>query len=245
MSGSFDDTRKEIGEGKQAKVYFWNGFAFKLYNSTYPVEWIDNEIRIQNEVNKTSLPTVKYYKTDNPHITRMDYIDGITLGERMLKEKYKQGIEDLIQLQKQVHSIENINISNLKITFKNELQDLDFDKEKKKIALQYLYNIEEKHNLCHLDFHLLNIMYSFGKYYIIDWVNARLGNPIYDYARTYIILYEIAYRLSQKYLSLLKKDKTIDMKDIDKAIYIMAILRTRESKSEKVQQLIDSMTPRI
>lgn len=88
----FDNTKREIGAGKQAKVYYWNGYAYKIYDSTYPPNWIAYEIQIQNEINKTSLPTVKYYKTDNPHITMMDYIDGITLGDRMIKEKYKQGI---------------------------------------------------------------------------------------------------------------------------------------------------------
>lgn len=237
----FDSTKREIGVGKQAKVYYWNGFAYKIYDFAYPTNWIDYEIQIQNEINKTSLSTVKYYKTDNPRITKMDYIDGITLGDRMIKEKYKQGIEDLILLQNQVHLVENINIPNIKITYENEIKCLDLEIEKKKIALHFLSDIEEKHNLCHLDFHMLNVMYSYEKYYIIDWINAKLGNPIFDYARTYVILYEVAYRLSQKYLTLLKKDKKIDIKDINKAIYIMAILRTKESNSEKLNQLIQHM----
>lgn len=235
----FDGSQKEIGRGSQAIVYYKDGFAYKVYNHDYPPEWIDYEILLQNEINKTCLRAVKYYKTDDPYITRMDFIDGITLGDRMRNEKYKRGIEDLIALQKQVNAIKDINLHSLKSFFENDIKNLLVEEDVKGRALNYLNEIEDKNNVCHLDFHLLNIMYSKEQYYIIDWINARLGNPIYDYARTYVILYEFAYRLSQKYLSLILKDKMMDTRDINKAIYVMTLLRIKESGNIKLQELLN------
>lgn len=236
---SFVSERKEIGKGKQATVYLWNDFAYKVFSDTYPKEWINYEIQIQNQVCKTLLPIVKYYKTDYPNIIKMDYIAGITLGEKMIKEKYKFGIEDLLFLQKQIHLIKNIDIPKLKSSLEAEILNLNCAQKYKEKAINYFSEIEEITTLCHLDFHPLNIMCSNEKYYIIDWINAKLCNPLFDYARTYVILFEFAYRLSQKYLSLLKKDKNINTPQLEMAIYIMALLRTKETDSEKVKKLLE------
>jgi len=52
---------------------------------------------------------------------------------------------------------------------------------------------------------------------------------------------EFAYSLSRKYISHIKKDKEIDTTDLSKAIYVMAVLRLKESSSEKTLELIQSL----
>lgn len=37
---TFDGTQKEIGKGAQAKVLSYQGFAYKVYEESYPAEWI-------------------------------------------------------------------------------------------------------------------------------------------------------------------------------------------------------------
>jgi len=171
----FDGSQKEVGKGAQATVYYYNGFAYKVYKNNYPKQWIHYELINQEEINKTDLPTVKYYKTEEPNITKMDFIDGVTLADRMRDDKYKNGIEDLIRLQKEVNSVTKVKLPTLKAFAVNDINKLQIEKEKKDRALRYLEEIEEKHNLLHLDFHFLNIMFTGEKYYIIDWINARLG----------------------------------------------------------------------
>ena len=43
MNTIFDGTQKEIGKGAQAKVVFYHGYAYKIYDKSYPTEWIDFE----------------------------------------------------------------------------------------------------------------------------------------------------------------------------------------------------------
>lgn len=237
----FDGSQKEIGRGAQAVVFSYKGFAYKVYNSEYPKEWIRGELLIQGEINKTSLPVAKYYETDEPNIIKMDLIHGITLNDRMQKKKYENGVEDIISLQKEVHRFTEINLPAFKTCAANDILELQLEQEKKNRALKFLEDIPEKKNLLHLDFHFLNIMYADAQYYIIDWVNARIGHPIYDYARTYVIMNEVAYHLSQKYLSLIVEDRCIDTSDLKKAIYVMALLRIRENFNDKTLELIKSM----
>ncbi len=84
-------------------------------------------------------------------------------------------------------------------------------------------------------------MYAEGEYYIIDWINARNGNPIYDFARSYVILHEYAYRLSKKFLKRVKNQQGFLESAFLKAVYVMAVHRLSEQKSDKVLQLIENM----
>ena len=64
---TFDGSQKEIGKGAQAKVLSYQGFAYKVYEESYPAEWISFEKKQQQAVNKAGLSSVKYYDTDNPY----------------------------------------------------------------------------------------------------------------------------------------------------------------------------------
>lgn len=237
----FDGTQRQIGKGAQAIVYYYKGFAYKVYNDEYPAEWIHGEILIQTEISKTHLPVVKYYKTEDPHITKMDFIDGITLADRIRNEKYKNGVADIIKLQKEVNTITDVKLPTLKSCAIHDIQHMQIEQKQKDTAYTYLEDIQEKSNLLHLDFHFENIMFSDGKYYIIDWIDARLGNPVYDYAKSYVLMNEFIFRISKKYLSLITKDKDIDTTDLKKAMYVMALLRIRQNSSERTLALIQSI----
>ena len=238
----FDNEKKKIGTGKQASVFLWDGFAYKVFADDYPKDWIKYEIKIQNVISETGLPVVRYYPIEDQPVIKMDYIDGITLGDRIKIEKYKSGAEDFINLHKKIHLINGINIPGLKQSFQSDIEKADFEDKQKLTAIRYLSEIEDIPALCHLDYHPLNIMYSTEeRYYIIDWVDAKLGNPIFDYAKTYVLLYQYASsRTSQKYLTLLKKDSDINLKDFEKAVYINALLRKKVDgyNSDKLEYLL-------
>lgn len=242
MEQAFHTEKTLIGQGKMAKVYLWNGFAYKCFNSDYPNDWIDYEIRIQNTISKTGLPTVNYYDSEIPHSIKMDFIDGTTLGERIRKEKYKGGLEDLLLLFSQIHKIKDIDFPSLNPFLTREINKLNIDDSMKQLAAGYICDIKDEKTLCHLDYHFLNLMYSHDRYYIIDWINSKIGNPIYDYARTYVILYEFANRFSKKYLNTIKEQNKFNQSDFKKAIYVMALHRLSEYDSEKVKKLISEIS---
>lgn len=231
---------KLIGEGFQAKIYYYEGYAYKVFNEDYPIESINYEFNMQNEINKTNLNVVKYYKTDDDHMLKMDFIDGITISEKLRSAKgFKNGLIDIINIQKEIHKVENLNLPKVNSCYKDQINKCTVNEDYKIRAINYLDSIEEKNNLCHLDIHPLNIMYSKGEYVIIDWPNAKCGNPIHDFARTYVVLYEHAYRLSITYLSLLKKDSEIDNNELSKAIFIAALFRYNDFKNEKLIKVLE------
>lgn len=239
MEHIFEQERVLVGQGKMAKVYYWNGFAYKCFESNYPEDWITYEIKIQNVLSQLKLPTVKYYTSEIPHSIKMDFINGITIADRVVKEKYKNGIEDLLSVQFKIHEYVDVDLPRLKPYLIKYLNQYDETQTQKELAIQYIMEIEDKNVLCHLDYHFLNLMFAKDEYYIIDWINAKLGNPIYDFARTYVILYQYANRASKKYLTMVKKLKSFSILELQKAIYVMAVHRLTEECDDKVRQLID------
>lgn len=224
------EEKKLIGQGRTANVYLYNGEAYKEYAEDHPVEWIKYEVGIQNEVaKKTNLPVFEYTFTSNPHVIKMPYINGCELTYRMRKEKYKNGVEDLVNLQMEIYKYSKLDIPSAFEVYAARINKSKLEDDIKQKALKSLSMIEVKEVLCHLDFHFSNIMYDGNKYYIIDWTNAKLGNPIMDIARTYIIIRQYAFRLSGKYLKLIAKKMKIKIEEIKKAIPLMAALRLLET----------------
>ncbi len=233
-----------IGKGKQATVVTDGVFAYKVFNEHYPLDWIQYEYTIQNEINRTQLPIIKYHGIVDTNCIKMDYIKGDTLGTLLQTSKLKNGVEVLIDLQKQIHSYHGLNLPSFKQDAINQIDHIEIANEYKELFKLILNRIDDKDTLLHLDFHFLNIMFD-KQYTIIDWVNAKLGHPIYDYARSYVIMNEYVYRLGSKYKTLISKDKTIDTCYLDEAIYVMCILRLREERSQRTLNLIDDLYQKL
>lgn len=231
-----------IGEGKMAKVYLCDGFAYKCFRKDYPRDWIEYEKSVQDKICKTDLPVVHYYDSEYPNSIKMDYIDGVTLVDRM-RAKYPDGITDMISNFPQIHRIKGLDLPRLKSYVADEINKLaDSDALIKENALSLLDELPDGDCLCHCDYHFLNLMYSREKYYIIDWISAKCGNPLFDCARTYVIAYEFAYRLSPKVRKGLINLYDFDEGEFDKAVYTMAVHRLTEYDDRKVRELISGIT---
>jgi len=228
MKNDFVAERKEIGKGRQTTVYEWRGFAYKVFCDDGSRARIDYEIRVQNELLKTSLPVIKFYPSEFDGTIKMDYINGITLGDKILKQHYQSGVEDLLYLQEQIHCVKGLHLPAVKDLIMRKIIMSNACPEEKNKMERCLSEIENGESLCHLDFHPYNVIEKSGRFFIIDWANAGNGNPIYDYVRTYIILDEHDHSFSHRYREQLKQESEIDNDQFEKALYLMTFLRGQE-----------------
>ena len=90
-----------------------------------------------------------------------------------------------------------------------------------------------------MDYHFLNTLKKDNSIYIIDWIDARNGKAILDYARTYVIIYEYAKGFKHKYLKEMLKRYNEDI--FEKAIYVNAINRIKEHDSKRVRELLNAI----
>ncbi len=96
-----------------------------------------------------------------------------------------------------------------------------------------------KNCICHLDMHFLNVMIPSDaelladkiKYTIIDWMNARLASPVFDYARTYVIFDEFAKEAVDFYKAAVWPDIQalgISEEDFFDTVKVCTVLRSKE-----------------
>ena len=231
-----------IGKGAQAEVFLYKGFAYKVYKDTYPAEWISFEKKQQREVNKAGLSPVRYYDTDDPHIIRMDYIDGDML-EKIVNDcaagKGVDEIEDVPDGFRMLSSafkfVHKADIRDLDIPRFTETASMGLSKEKGEKIIPVIERLSAKTDecLCHLDMHFLNIMIPKDKsgFKIIDWMNARIAPPVFDYARTYVVLKEVSEEVLNLYeVTVLPdlKDLRVSDSDFSDAVEVCSIVRARE-----------------
>lgn len=231
-----------IARGKTASVYLKDNVAYKCFPDSWPEAWIDHEIDIHQIIQShTNIEMPAYQKTACPRMIRMSYIEGIELTERIRVHKYKEGLNDLIDLQLMVQSHTGVPLPDLHASLERHLMAYEIDQSLEAKALESLSRIDKGHALCHLDFHFSNILYAQGRYVIIDWANAKSGNPILDVARTYVILRQYAFRLSGPYLKTITKRMGIPLHALDDAIVVMAIHRLAETDAVDARQRLHDL----
>ena len=238
LFSDFLKERAHIGDGANAKVYAWRGFAYKCFRDGYDKNWLAHERRVQAVIEAAGLPAAKYYDSEFENTIKMELIDGVSLADRMRKQRYKGWLNDMLELFNDIHTRENLPLSPLKPALKASVMRANIDNTLIDAAISYIDDIPDANTLCHLDYHFLNIMYADGRYRVIDWVNAKIGNPIFDFARTYVIMNEFAYRLSGVFLRAAKARFAED--DLRKAVFVMAADRLAEFDKPQTRKLLDT-----
>ena len=233
MDNFFDGSQELIGKGAQADVYKYQGYAYKVFKQEYPTEWIAFEKKQQSEANRLGLSSIKYYDTEDPKIVKMDLVEGITL-EKKLKGAIDEGLAILAEMQRKVHqaSAEGTDIPKLSDCLTPGLLD-----KEKAVVLPLIENLSGKFDscVCHLDLHFLNILIPDDgtEPKLVDWINARIAPPVFDYARSEVIIHEYAPELIPMYRKAMASDMEalgITEDDYAAAIAVCSILRAGEKR---------------
>lgn len=142
----------------------------------------------------------------------------------------------------EIHKVKGINLPALNPYMKERIATVNIEDAVKERAYRLMEEIPDGNTLCHFDYHFLNVMYCADGYKIIDWISAKVGNPIYDYARTYVISYEFAYRLSTKIYGMCIEQGGFDENEFRKAAYVAAVHRLSECDYNKVRELLEKLS---
>ncbi|MCR5803221.1 MAG: aminoglycoside phosphotransferase family protein [Clostridia bacterium] len=229
----FDGSQKIIGRGAQADVIEYYEYAYKLYKNTYPSEWIAFEKDQQKAVNMAGLSPIRYYDTDDDHMIKMDLIRGVMLETKM-KEGFEGGFDTIAEAFRRIHNadISNINMPRMIDTLRFVMTEEECAK-----AAPVIEHLSEKYKscICHLDMHFQNIMIpdDGSDFIIIDWMNTRIAPPVFDFARTYVVIEEFVKELIPLYRSAIAEDVNrlgITEQDMDDAIGVIRIIRNHEKE---------------
>lgn len=188
-------------------------------------------------MNKAGLCPVKYYDTDDPHIIKMDLVEGKQL-EKSIPKAPEEGFRLLAKAFRFVHEVDACDTS---IPPLSATAGLMLSEEEKSEILPVIDRLSQKYKscICHLDMHFLNIMIPNDtalvadkiNYTIIDWMNTRVAPPVFDYARTYVIFNEFAKEALEFYKAAVWPDIQalgISEEDFFEAVKVCTVLRSKE-----------------
>ena len=135
-----------------------------------------------------------------------DYIKGKTMDQLMKEDpsREKEFLDSFVSLQMEVHSKNCSRLASLKEKMKRKISQADLDATTRYDLHTRLEGMPRHERLCHGDFNPSNIIVTEdGRYCILDWAHATIGNASADVARTYLLFWlEGKMELAEAYLNL-------------------------------------------
>ena len=94
--------------------------------------------------------------------------------------------------------------------------------------------------LCHGDFNPTNVIITpKGDWRVIDWSHVRLGDPLADVARTYLLFWLSGYvSAAEKYMNMICDVLKVKIQDVQKWLPIVAAAESSKVQSVKNLELL-------
>lgn len=181
-------------------------------------------------------------KVDGKTAIVYEWIEGKTLQELMDEnpKEVDKYIEQMVDLQIEVHTLRSAKISKLKDYLKRSIEGLDMiDDVKKFELLQRLESMPKHVKLCHGEFSPENIIINDKGVFIVDWLKAKQGNASADVAKTYLnFCLNHHTELAEKYIKLYCAKTNTAIKYVQDWLPIVAAAQLKYKKPEERELLL-------
>jgi hypothetical protein len=197
---------QSLATGNTAEIFEWGSRVMKLYKSPAAKPAAFREAATSAAVEALGLPAPRVWNVHDvggrwglvfDRVTQKSFAEQM-LGKMNDVPRY---LECMVQLQIRIHSHQAIQFIGLKVTLAaNIAASLPLEKLRKQDLLDTLVDMRDGDRLCHGDFHPLNILGDTSDPMIIDWLDARRGDPAADVCRSYLLLKLHAAEIAMPYL---------------------------------------------
>lgn len=198
------ESYRKLGEGVNAVVYEHKGHAVKRYRADYPPAFVMREAMVLSLLDQTELSIPHLHnisKMQGQWTIEMDLMEGRPVAHEM-----ERLLEAFVELQLKIHAVQvtdHILLPNSKdICRLSIVENKHFDTTTKKSLLQLLQSLPDGCQLCHNDYHGLNVMDKGNGLSVIDWTSATSGSPASDCCRTYALTKINHAEFAEPYLDL-------------------------------------------
>ena len=186
---------KPIAIGGTSEIYDWEpGWVLKLYFDRFGPRMADYERRIAAAICATGLPV--------PAVGEIVHVDGrvgllyqkcagMQMGDDLARHPWRlvSYASTLAKLHAKMHNQPiQADVPRLRHSLEIKIRDAkSLPENLRAAALKALETMPDGDRLCHGDFHLGNVIPGQPEPVIIDWIDASIGNPLADVARTSIL----------------------------------------------------------
>lgn len=181
--------------GRTAELYAWDpGRVLKLFHNWFELENIQFEQRMAQVVHASGLPVPEVGEIlQVNHRNGMVYerVDGPSMWETLARKPWR--VAHYARLTGELHAEMHANALRPDIPSQRLGLERKINTAKplpapvKRAVLAALATLPNGKSICHGDFHPGNILLTSSRAVVIDWIDASLGNPLADVARTTII----------------------------------------------------------
>ncbi|WP_010198795.1 phosphotransferase family protein [Bacillus sp. m3-13] len=224
-----------IASGNTAKIYLYENKIIKIFKDHLPDTESENEAHKQKVAFESGLRVPKILdikKVNGKQAIIMEYVEGKTLGELVTEnmDEVESFLETSVDIQMEIHTVSAELLESMRVKLQRQIKAAEgLDELVKTSLLKKLESMNVENRLCHGDFHLYNLIKSGDEVFIIDWVDASVGDPRADVCRTYILYTQVSVEMAELYLKLYCEKSGWSRKEILEWAPIISAARLSEN----------------
>jgi hypothetical protein len=197
---------RSLATGNTAEIFEWGSQVMKLYKSPAAKRAAFYEAATSAGVEALGLPVPRIWgvhELGGRWGLVFDRVTQKSFAEQMLGnwDDVPRYLESMARLHIRIHSHQAIRFAGLKVALSANIAAATLlDKPRKQGLLDAIVGMPDGDQLCHGDFHPMNILGDTSEPVIIDWLDARRGDPAADVCRSYLLLKLYAAEIATEYL---------------------------------------------
>ena len=219
--------------------------VLKIFGPSYKVSAILNEAMNEARAAETGLPVAKVIevlKLRDHWCIRREWVEGKTLADVMASDKKNlmKYLKEFVAIQCEIFSKTSERMGNLADKLDKQISASPLPKETRYDLHMRLQSFARGKALCHGDFNPTNVIITpEGEWRVIDWSHVRLGDPLADVARTYLLFWLAGYvAAAEKYMALACEALRAKVADVQKWLPIVAAAESAKEQSKKNSELL-------
>ncbi len=222
-----------------------NGTLLKIFGPSYKVSAILNEAMNEARAAETGLPVAKVLevlKIREHWCIRREWIEGETLADVMASDKkhLAKYLKQFVAIQCEIFSKTSERMGNLADKLDKQISASPLPRETRYDLHMKLQSFPRGKSLCHGDFNPTNVIITpKGDWRVIDWSHVRLGDPLADVARTYLLFWLSGHVVAaEKYMELACEALKAKLPDVQKWLPIVAAAESSRDQTPKNHELL-------
>ena len=219
--------------------------VLKIFGPSYKVSLILNEAMNEARAAETGLPVAKVIevmKLRDHWCIRREWVEGETLADVMGKDKknLQKYLRQFVAIQCEIFRKTSDRMGNLADKLDKQISASPLPKETRYDLHMKLQSFPRGKALCHGDFNPTNVIITpNGEWRVIDWSHVRLGDPLADVARTYLLFWLSGHvAAAEKYMALACEALRAKVSDVQKWLPIVAAAESSKEQSAKNHELL-------
>ena len=219
--------------------------VLKIFGPSYKVSLILNEAMNEARAAETGLPVAKVIevmKLRDHWCIRREWVEGETLADVMAKDRKNlvKYLREFVAIQCEIFKKTSDRMGNLADKLDKQISASPLPKETRYDLHMKLQSFPRGKALCHGDFNPTNVIITpSGEWRVIDWSHVRLGDPLADVARSYLLFWLSGHvAAAEKYLALACEALKAKLPDVQKWLPVVAAAESAKEQSAKNHELL-------